>query len=364
MASPDVLDFDALFAPIEGDNPAGVDVRSDGAASSLYYQIKDARSSARAAERQSAAGDAEARADWRPVLRHGEKALKETTKDLEIVAYMIEALVRLEGFAGLRDGFKLASGLVERYWDHLYPQPDEDGIPTRVAPLTSLNGDDAEGTLIQPIAMVPLTEGSSEGPFARYHYEQAATIEQLPDEEAKQKRIEQSGVSMAKLTRAASETPAAFFVQIHDDIEQCQEAFAQMTTALDERAGSDSPPASNIRAALDACRDVVNSLGRDKLAVAASDDSAAEGDAAPAANGAPTGPPGAIRGRDDALQSLLKVADFFRRTEPHNPVSYALEQAVRWSRMSLPELMTELIPDEGSRAALFKQVGIKPPSEG
>jgi type VI secretion system protein ImpA len=167
---------------------------------------------------------------------------------------------------------------------------------------------------------------------------------------------------MAKLARAAAETPGPFFVELYEDMTQCREAFAQLTSALDDRAGSAAPPSSNIRAAIDSCLDVVKSLARDKLAVATTGETAAdEGGDTPAAGGAPAGPPGAIRTRDDALQSLLKVADFFRRTEPHNPVSYALEQAVRWSRMPLPELLTELIPDESSRFALFKQVGIKPP---
>ncbi len=33
---------------------------------------------------------------------------------------------------------------------------------------------------------------------------------------------------------------------------------------------------------------------------------------------------------------------------------------MRWGRLSLPELMMELIPDEAPRKNLFKQVGIRP----
>ena len=62
--------------------------------------------------------------------------------------------------------------------------------------------------------------------------------------------------------------------------------------------------------------------------------------------------------REDAFRSLLQVADFFRRTEPHSPVSYALEQAVRWGRMPLPELLQELISDEAVRKDLFRRTGI------
>src|SRR6516164_4991146 len=172
MASAAVLDLAKLVAPIPGQKPTGVDLREESSLNSAYYAIKDARNAARAAERQLV-GDGEeptSPPDWRPVLEHGMTVLAGQSKDLEIAAYVIEALVRLHGFAGLRDGFRLARGLVENYWDGLYPQPDEDGLVTRVAPLTGLNGDDAEGTLIQPIAKVPLTGGSSVGPFTQAHY--------------------------------------------------------------------------------------------------------------------------------------------------------------------------------------------------
>src|SRR5262249_58644154 len=69
----------------------------------------------------------------------------------------------------------------------------------------------------------------------------------------------------------------------------------------------------------------------------------------------------ALRTRDDAFRRLLEVADFFRRTEPQSVVPHALEQVVRWGRMSLPELLVELIPEEAPRKGLFKQVGIRPP---
>ena len=52
MASPSTLDIEQLLAPIEGDKPAGVDLREDVSPTSDYYQVKDARSAVRAAERR------------------------------------------------------------------------------------------------------------------------------------------------------------------------------------------------------------------------------------------------------------------------------------------------------------------------
>jgi len=258
MASPAVLDFAKLLAPVSPEAPAGTDLRTDSSPSSLYYAIKDARSAARAAERQVVMDDEEpsTRADWRPVLEKGVLALAERSKDLEITAYVIEALVRLprrpgeNGFAGLRDGFRLARELVEQYWDGLYPLPDEEGLETRVGPLTSLNGDDGEGTLITPIAKVPLTEGDNPGPFALYHYQQAVALGQVADETARDRRIRRGAVTLEAITRAAAETPGAFFVALVEDLRQCQEEFARLGQVLEEKCGSKAPPGANIRSVL------------------------------------------------------------------------------------------------------------------
>jgi type VI secretion system protein ImpA len=376
MASADTIDFAPLLEPIPGDSPVGEDLRTDSSPSSLYYQIKDARSAARAAERQAQTaekGQDTAPADWRPVLKHAQKALAERTKDLEIVAYMIEALVRLQKFAGLRDGFRLARELVERYWDGLYPTPDEDGVQTRLAPLTSLNGEEGEGTLITPIAQVPLTDPmSGDGVYAAYHYQQAQNAQQAKDKEPRERRDDNEDdddvVTMAKFEMAVKTTKGEFFVTLMEDLTQCEDAYNSLDQALQERCGSQAPPTSNIRAALAACRDVVMTVARHKLPAAEGAPAEANGEAAAAGGGADgaDGAPGAgpLRNRDDALDLLLKVADFFHRTEPHTPISFALEQAVRWGRMSLPDLLTDLIEDESSRRALFHRVGIPMPTDG
>ena len=67
---------------------------------------------------------------------------------------------------------------------------------------------------------------------------------------------------------------------------------------------------------------------------------------------------------DKLFRTLERVADFFRQTEPHSPLAYALNQAVRWGRMPLPDLLTELIPDEAARTSFFRITGIQPPAGG
>jgi type VI secretion system protein ImpA len=368
MASVAVLDLAKLVAPIPGPKPTGLDLREELSPNSTYYAIKDARNAARAAERQLVLDDDEttAPADWRLVLQQATEVLAEQSKDLEITAYLIEALVRLHGFAGLRDGFRLARELVEHYWDGLYPQPDEDGLETRVAPLTGLNGDDAEGTLLVPITRVPITEATSVGRLDCTHYQQAVALAKQTDAKVRDQKIAEGTLTLEAFQKAVGESSAAFYTNLVEDLGQCVEEFSQLGAALDTRCDGRAPPTSQIRRALDSCLDAIKDVARAKLTVAsvAAETATANGAPAPASESA-AGPGGAmdvLRSRDDAFRHLLHVAAFFQRTEPQSIVPYALEQVVRWGRASLPDLLTELIPDDSPRQLLFKQVGIEAPT--
>ncbi|MCF2848419.1 hypothetical protein NH514_14315 [Pseudoalteromonas sp. ACER1] len=66
-----------------------------------------------------------------------------------------------------------------------------------------------------------------------------------------------------------------------------------------------------------------------------------------------------INSRENAINKLQEIAQFFRKTEPHSPMSYTIEQVIRWSELSLPELLNELITDSDARTGYFKLSGIK-----
>ncbi len=375
MASPSTLDIEQLLAPIEGDNPAGVDLREDVSPTSDYYQVKDARSAARAAERSLDADDEPGGGlpeEWRTILETAPNLIQTKAKDLELTSWLIEAQLRAHGFAGLRDGFNLAKGMVETFWDGLYPLEDEDGVETKVAPLSGLNGEGADGTLIQPIRKVLITDGTSFGPFAAWHYDQAMELAKITDEEKKQARIAAGVVPMDDFEKSVSESSPTFYTGLIADLEEALEAFDALCTVLDEKAGHDAPSASNIRNTLRGVLDTVKFVSRDLVAVADPEE-AAEGEEGAAVAGNGAGAPAAAGGgvqvaaqiasREDAFKQLLKVADFFRKTEPHSPISYTLDDLVRRGRLSLPELLAELIQDQSTREDFLARAGIQPKEE-
>jgi type VI secretion system protein ImpA len=369
MGSPAVLSFDELLQPIPGERPAGEDLRADLSNSTAYYQIKDSRTAARNAERQGAleatisATEASA---WRPVLAQGLQLLRTRTKDLEIIAWTTEALARVHGFAGLRDGFQLATKIVEQFWDGVYPSPDEDGLETRVAPLTGL-ALPKQGTLITPIARIPITQGSTFPPLATWSCQQALEIERL-SEDARDDRIKQGATSMDVVRTAVRETPVSFFVTLVQDLRECLEAWRTLGAALDERCGSDSPPNTAVREALTAALDSVRLIASDVLPAESEEEVArGAGDAplaAPSASqpGAPQAGGGkslsSIQSREDAFRALALVAKYFRTNEPHSPLSFLIERTMRWGQMPLPDLLAELIPDNGAREMYALLTGV------
>jgi len=370
MASPEILAVEDLLQPISEEAPCGVNVRDDTSPSSSYYKIKDARSAARDAERQLEASDEGGEPpNWRAVEETGLEILRAQSKDLEIAAWVTEALLRRHGFAGLRDGFRLMHGLIETFWDGLYP-PEDEGVIDKVAPLTGLNGEEGEGTLIVPIRRTPLTDLGSFGALALYQHEQARELATIDDEERLEQRKSAGAITLEQFESAARESGADFYRALLSDLNAALEAFGAMNALLDERCGADAPPSSNIRNVLQDSLEAARQISRDLLPdeelepeTAAAEAGAEAGNgAAQAAAGGPAGRAlalGEVQSRDEAFKALRKIAEYFRRTEPHSPISYALEQAVRWGRLDLPSLMRELIADDSTRQQFFSLTGIK-----
>ena len=371
MATPDILDFDRLLRPISEGAPAGPELKDDDRLRAIYQAVKDSRETARSAEKKLYQatwldeGDTSAlqRPDWAKVRELASDVLENHSKDLWVASWLIEALTRLHGFSGLRDGFRLTRELVERFWDGIHPRPDEEGYATTVAQLAGLNGDESEGALVGPIDQIPITAAGAVRALSSSDYKHAVELDKL-DPEKRAQRIERGAVSLEVCEKAIRDTSAEFYRSLLEDLQQTIDEFARLGEALEARCGTSpdgfaiAPPTSAIRSALTDVRDRVTNLSRDTLGgpeASETPDAEAGDEGSPAAVG--TGKKGL--NRDQAFRQLLQVADFFRRTEPHSPVSYALEQAVRWGRMSLPELLSELIADPSAREDLFKRVGLK-----
>lgn len=361
MPSPPLIELESLIKPLSEDCAVGSDLRQDPSPASDYSRLRDARKSARAAERINLFDGNSSAADehWRTVLELAPAILREGSKDIEIACLYTEALVRKAGFRGLRDGFTLIRQLIENYWDDIHPLPDEDGIATRVAALTGLNGEGAEGVLIAPIRSVPITEANDPGPFNYWQYKQALDTQRTADDETRAELIAKNGFSIDDIQRAVELSSQAFYIDLRDDVRQALDEYKLLGRILDDHCGiHESPPTSNITNTLTEILGAITHVARLKLPQEIiEEDSGDTGE-----NGiqaATINSNGLVKSRDDAFRQLNQISQFFRQTEPHSPISYVLEKAVKWGNMSLGELIKELIPDSGSRDTYTSLTGVK-----
>jgi type VI secretion system protein ImpA len=367
MASSAILDIQDLLTPISEEQPSGKDLRLDASPLSSYQTIKTARYAARDAEKNNLYNEGSGEADeyWRKILTLAPKILREESKDLEVATWLTEAMVRRYGFRGLLDSLQLIEGLLDQFWEHLYPAPDEDGIETRVAPLAGLNGTSNEGVLIAPIRRIPLTEGYTPGPFAYYQYQQAVDVERTTNDDLREEKAEKLGFNLANIEQAVSASDEIFFVDLLEDMTAVIQGCRAIEKSLDSLCGSaDAPSTRAIVTTVEECRSAVNHIAKHKLPIQSevvlADAPSQDGTAAPTikSNTASVIANAAIS-RDAAFKQLLEIAQFFRRTEPHSPVSYALEKAVKWGNMALEDLIVELIPDSSSRKHFSELTGVK-----
>jgi type VI secretion system protein ImpA len=333
MASPEILDFEELLQPISEEAPAGVELKEDPAGVKVLWQVRDARQAARDAEKQwrefelRKEGEPELAPppapDWNLVMDLAVTAIAQHSKDLWVAAWLIEALIRLHGFAGLRDGFRLTRELCERFWDGIHPRPDEEsGYGRTVNMLAQVTG----GALSAPMRTLS----------SRFTDPDAAAV-----------------------------SPEVLQTVL-EDVDQCRDEFTRLAAFLDEHCGKTpegvptSPPTSQIQEALESMLLILR--GPSSTESSEDADATSQTEREPSTGGTVGGVGGRITSREEGFRVLGLVAQFFRRTEPHSPVSYHIEQAVRWGKMSLPELWVELIPED-ARRDVFQRVGMSLPKE-
>ncbi|WP_347368740.1 type VI secretion system protein TssA [Vibrio vulnificus] len=367
--------FEPALLPISAEQPAGVDPRSDITPQSLYYRLKDQRMQARNIERNAIIEEEPILNYanlWQVFLDEVPQALTSQTKDLEYVAWLIEALTRLDGFKGMAVGYELATYYLENYWADLYPMPDEDGLETRISPIIGLNGIDNEGTLIFPLSCIPMTEGLSEQPYAYWEYQQALDLERC-DEDKKRAKRDQGVPELSDITQAVKSSSSQFYQRLIEDLNRAISSFERFSQALDS-ACEEVTPSSYISRKLDAIHSAIMHLASDKMIKVSKETNSDEPSHSASSHEVEIDGRGQgeanfqllaanMHSREQAIVQLQRVADFFRETEPHSPVSYTIEQVIRWCGMSLPELLAELISDGDAKKGYFRLVGIADKNE-
>lgn len=390
MTPTEILDLDSLLAPISDGQPCGFDGKTSSSAYSALRVLREeaegreTQASREAAEHRPALR-AEAAAKWAQLLGSGGNSptgaiayLQTTSKDMRVAAWMFEALIRSAGFPGIETGLRLVRSMHQRYWGVVFPGPDPEADPgeeydpqfqelkridgtSRRSPFREAVGQICVFPHPQPISMEELYKGLTQG-----------SETESP-----------SGLTLAPQVSAAIENWIHDFKSGKDfdrisvflkAIQQSQKELQAYQAFVNNRVfgtEGDSPQwlaSSNVADELRKCEKVMTELSR---RIAERTSAVSKGPAGtdiamtnPAAGNtaASTSFPSPSQGRAEALRQIRVLAAYFRSIEPHSPISYLLEQAVRWGGMPLPVLWQELLKDvdAGARNTLFDRVGFEP----
>jgi type VI secretion system protein ImpA len=331
-----------ILAPIAGENPSGIDLRYDNKLL-IYDKIREAR-------RQD---DGLAQGDWQSerkianyplVIKLSQDTLATTSKDLQLAAWLTEALLAMEHFAGLCQGLTLCSHLLTNFWETVYPVIEDGDRELRAKPLSWM------GTMLDvPLRSAPLV---SEG-YSWFTYKDSRVVgfedqaKTDKDRKTRAKLIEDGKIAPEIFDKAFADTPKAFYLKAEKDLDKCLATLESLEKFCDEHFEDDAPPFGKLKTALTDVRHTVHSLLEKKRekepdpveevpvvqavqAAAATDDEGAA--PAPSGNVVPLlmAEPGDLR---QAVSSIAAGAAFLRKREPLSPAPYLILRGLRWGEL-------------------------------
>ena len=249
------MDIDAILSPIPGENPAGEDLRYEP----VYDEIKEARRADDELDRGAWEYEIKA-ADWDKTLDLCAETLAKRTKDLQIGAWLTEALVKIQGFEGLATGLKILTCFLTDFWDNVYPEIDEGDLDYRVGPLEFLNNN-----LWFPIKAVPVTDPRVSPGYSWLLWQESRQVgsakdlvNEFGDVNESKKAARDEMIADGKLTAedfdsAAASSSKAFYVKLDAALTACVEQFKALDETVDKQFGNQGPRLSELKQSIEDC---------------------------------------------------------------------------------------------------------------
>jgi type VI secretion system protein ImpA len=333
-----------LLNPISEDKPAGENLRY----APVYEKIKEARREDDDAPQGLWQRERKV-ADWALTAKLVGETLATKTKDLQLAAWLAEAMLRREGVAGLRDTVVLIRGLLENFWDTLYPELEDGDAEFRAAPLQWV-GDRLD---------IPLKQsGITKSGLSWFQYKESRVVgteESANTNEKKLKRtadIAAGKIPQEDFDKAFDESPKTYYVNLLATYDGATESLQGLKEVCDQKFGDVAPNFNTLERTIEEVRQTIHILLQKKrekepdapVAVAEPEPEpepepvlASAGTAAAAAPALAPARPAALSAepvdRNDAIGRIVACAKYLRKQEPYNPAPYLMLRGLRWGEL-------------------------------
>jgi len=374
----DHADVARILAPLSADAPCGPSARYDP----VFTEIRLLREED---DPQLPMGQWERplkRADWPAIEARCIDMLGFRFKDLQIAVWLVEAWMRRHGVAGLRQGLRMVDALLRAYWDALHPRidaadtaqgDDDPDLDARLAPLEWLN-ESLSASLRVHTVLVCVDAGKAT-PVTLADWERMTIHEMTPElRDGRSQPAAEVALTRADVVDGVVRLQPEL-VWMATALGECQNALAAIVAFLRAQLGPLAPNLGKLAATIESAQrvvaqlhdSVVEALHDDDLvqdAVTSAGDAAGNVSAMPDAAGYDAIDHGSTggqlwRNRTQAYATLAMLADYLTEVEPHSPTPFLIRRAVNWGRMSLPEIIAEIIREEGDVNRVFNVPGAR-----
>ena len=341
-----VIEIETLLDEIEATAPCGEDLEYDPELAELEAAAQETP------ERQY--GDTIIPAqppDWRAVKTTA-LSLFGRTRDLRIAVALARALLHVDGLPGFAAGLSVVEGLLERYWDSVYPllDPEDDNDPTlRVNVLVALC--DQEATL-RGVREMPLVNSRALGRFSLRDVQIASGLLAPLASDEPAELPTQTKIDGAFLDADLDELQATA-AAVAEAIERVKRIEVVLTELIGvARAPDMSALAGVLKEIHHVLAQQLQKRGVGLIAEATADEMA-DGESLAGAAAGQRWVVGEIGSRDDAMRMLDKICDYFERYEPSSPVPFLLKRAKKLVTKDFMAILNDLAPGGAEQATLI-----------
>lgn len=317
-------------------------------------------------------------ADWDYVKTECAALLTDTSKDLKLALWYIDALSHSDYLPGINHGLRLLQALIDDYWLIMYPPLDgeDDSMDIRAGLLSWF-----VKALSEDIRQLPLSD-AQHGHYNYNHYltarEQDKQRQQNPDSEA-------SGLTLNDYNQAIKNSTDHWQQALMLELATITTQWQALTDQLNDLMGMDAPvfaPVTDLLVSLiqhlqplipeyheqrDSATDITLALDSNADDNSANMALAGDGQAPTAAKAATNTSLSSFNpksrdhqsNRRQALKLLGQIQDYFAANEPHSPVTFLLGRAIDWADMPLDQWLTHIIKDDSQLALLSDMIGIQ-----
>ena len=320
------ISVDSLIEHISTEKPCGDDIGYDPNFIELEKMLVPKSKQERFGEEPAALEP-----EWNRIEARCLELLKRS-KDLRVIVALTLALLKREGLPGFRDGLLVLTGILKQDWKLVYPRLEDNNPTQRVNIVSAITT--PQGTMGDPyqflfrLRQAPLCEAPRLGSFSL-----AA--------------IGKPGAPIAEVQQVFRAMPPERLEAVYDAILGSQAAVRDIDQLLTKAVGEDHATSFDLlNSTLDELRNVVMPHAA-PLDSPPSDEAGKQDRPETAKTASGKGPAisGTIQSREDVIQMLDQICDFYDKTERSSPVPLILKRARRLVNKSFIELLTDLAPD-------------------